>query len=103
MGAMGNREASGIARIPTPIGVHGIDTVNVYALADGDRVTLVDCGIWRPAEPDGGLAALEAGLEQAGYALRDVSRIIVTHAHIDHYGLAGRLMERTGAALWMHA
>jgi glyoxylase-like metal-dependent hydrolase (beta-lactamase superfamily II) len=32
-----------------------------------------------------------------------VSRIIVTHAHIDHYGLAGRLMELTGAELWMHA
>jgi len=26
-----------------------------------------------------------------------VSRIVVTHAHIDHYGLAGRLLELTGA------
>jgi glyoxylase-like metal-dependent hydrolase (beta-lactamase superfamily II) len=31
-----------------------------------------------------------------------VSRIVVTHAHIDHYGLAGRLMELTGAELAMH-
>ncbi len=43
-----------------------------YVLADGDRVTVVDCGVWRPDLPDGGLAALEAGLEGAGYALRDV-------------------------------
>jgi glyoxylase-like metal-dependent hydrolase (beta-lactamase superfamily II) len=35
--------------------------------------------------------------------LRDVSRIVITHAHIDHYGLAGRLLELTGAQLWMHA
>ncbi len=28
---------------------------------------------------------------------------MVTHAHIDHYGLAGRLMEVTGAELAMHA
>lgn len=53
--------------------------------------------------PDGDLAAMEHGLEQAGYALRDVSPVIVTHAHIDHYGLAGRVMELAGAELSMHS
>lgn len=95
--------APGVRRIPLPIGVHGIETVNAYALADGDRVTLVDCGVWRAGPDDNGLATLEKGLRSAGYALADVSRIVVTHAHIDHYGLAGRLMELTGAQLWMHA
>ncbi len=94
-------EVPGVTRVPLPIGIHGIESVNVYALADGDRVTLVDCGVWR-AENDG-LPELERGLQAAGYTLRDVSRIVVTHAHIDHYGLAGRLMELTGAQLWMHA
>lgn len=93
----------GVSRVALPIGIHGIESVNVYVLADGDRVTLVDCGVWRADGNDDGLPALERGLEEAGYALRDVSRIIVTHAHIDHYGLAGRLMELTGAQLWMHA
>src|SRR5439155_23652434 len=74
----------------------------VYARADGDRVTLVDTGLWR-ADGDGGLAPLADGLRGAGYELRDVSRIVVTHAHIDHYGLAERLMELTGAELLMHA
>jgi glyoxylase-like metal-dependent hydrolase (beta-lactamase superfamily II) len=92
-----------VTRITLPIGVNAVDSVNCYVLADGDRVTIVDCGVWRPDLPDGGLAALEAGLEGAGYALRDVSRVMVTHAHIDHYGLAGRLMELTGAELSMHA
>ena len=32
-----------------------------------------------------------------------MSRLVITHAHIDHYGLAGRLMELTGAELAMHA
>jgi glyoxylase-like metal-dependent hydrolase (beta-lactamase superfamily II) len=93
----------GVARVALPIGINGIDTVNVYVLADGDSATLVDCGVWRADGDDDGLPALERGLEAAGYALRDVSRIVVTHAHIDHYGLAGRLMELTGAELWMHA
>jgi glyoxylase-like metal-dependent hydrolase (beta-lactamase superfamily II) len=94
---------AGVTRVALPIGVNAVESVNMYALADGDRVTVVDCGVWRPDVPDGGLAMLEAGLEGAGYALRDVSRIVVTHAHIDHYGLAGRLMELTGAELSMHA
>jgi len=93
----------GLTRIAFPVGLHGIESVNVYALADGDHVTLVDCGVWRAELGDNGLAALTRGLDQAGYELRDISRIIITHAHIDHYGLAGRLMEVSGAELWMHA
>jgi glyoxylase-like metal-dependent hydrolase (beta-lactamase superfamily II) len=92
----------GVTRVPVPVGVNSIESVNVYVLADGDRVTLVDCGVWRP-DGDAGVRALEAGLGRAGYALRDVSRVVVTHAHIDHYGLAGRILELTGAELWMHA
>ena len=93
----------GVTRVALPIGVNAIESVNMYVLADGDKVTVVDCGVWRPDLPDGGLASMEAGLEGAGYALAHVSRVIVTHAHIDHYGLAGRVMELTGADLSMHA
>jgi len=93
----------GVTRVALPIGVNAIESVNMYILADGDKVTVVDCGVWRPDLPDGGLADMEAGLEGAGYAINDVSRVIVTHAHIDHYGLAGRVMELTGADLSMHA
>jgi glyoxylase-like metal-dependent hydrolase (beta-lactamase superfamily II) len=93
----------GVTRLPLPIGVHGIDTVNCYVLADGNSVTLVDCGIWRSGPGDDGLVVLRQGLRSAGYELSDVSRIVVTHAHIDHYGLSGRIMEETGAQLWMHA
>jgi glyoxylase-like metal-dependent hydrolase (beta-lactamase superfamily II) len=94
---------AGVTRLALPIGLHGIDTVNAYALADGDHVTLVDCGVWRADPADDGLAALRQGLQSVGYDLSDVSRIVITHAHIDHYGLAGRLMELTGSELWMHA
>ena len=94
---------NGITRVVLPIGVNAVQSVNCYVLADGDRVTVVDCGVWRPDLPDGGLAALTAGLNGAGYALGDVGRIVVTHAHIDHYGLAGKVMEETGAQLVMHA
>jgi glyoxylase-like metal-dependent hydrolase (beta-lactamase superfamily II) len=102
-GAVDDPRLDGLSRVALPIGVNAVDSVNMHILADGDSVTLVDCGVWRPDLPDGGLRAVEAGLESAGYALGDVTRIVVTHAHIDHYGLAGRLMEVTGAELTMHA
>ena len=78
-----------------PIGVNHIESVNVYLVEDGDSVTLVDCGMWQPGEPDDGLTKLRDALNVRGYVLDDISRIIVTHAHIDHYGMAGRLMELT--------
>jgi glyoxylase-like metal-dependent hydrolase (beta-lactamase superfamily II) len=96
-------DTSGVSRIALPIGLNSIESVNSYLIPDGDHVTLLDCGIWRPEPDDDGLGSLELGLNRAGYVLADVSRIIITHAHIDHYGLAGRLMELTGAELWMHA
>jgi len=92
----------GVTRVPVPVGVNSIESVNVYVIADGDHVTLVDCGVWRP-EGDAGVRALTDGLQRTGYELGDVSRVVVTHAHIDHYGLAGRILELTGAELWMHA
>lgn len=99
----GHVQADGIGVAAMPIGVNHIETVNVYIIEDGDSVTLVDCGMWRPGEPDAGLTVLRDALNVRGYVLEDISRIIVTHAHIDHYGMAGRLMELTGAELFMHA
>jgi len=79
------------------VGANAVDTVNMHVLADGATVTLVDCGVWRPDLPDGGLAAVEAGLEGAGYALRVVARIVITHAHIAYLLWAGGVERRTRA------
>jgi glyoxylase-like metal-dependent hydrolase (beta-lactamase superfamily II) len=93
----------GIGLAEMPIGINHIESVNVYIIEDGDSVTLVDCGMWHPGEPDDGLTVLRGALHARGYILDDISRIFITHAHIDHYGMAGRLMELTGAELLMHA
>ena len=92
----------GVTRVVLPIEVNAIESVNMYVIDDGEKVTVVDCGVWKPERPDGGLATVEAGLQGAGYALADVSRVIITHAHIDHYGLAGEVVRRSGGELWMH-
>lgn len=84
--------ADGIHRIPLPLPDDGLRGVNVYAIEDGAGVALVDGG-W--AVPDA-FDALRSGLQSAGYALTDVTRIVVTHAHIDHYTLAVRLRRDYG-------
>ena len=99
----GQIQPDGIGLATMPIGINHIESVNVYIIEDGDTVTLVDCGMWHPGEPDDGLSVLRHALNSRGYVLDDIARIIVTHAHIDHYGMAGRLMELTGAKLFMHA
>ena len=80
--------------LPTPFPV---GPVNVY-LATGEPLTLVDTGP-RTAETR---AALETALAGLGYTLADIRRIIVTHAHADHYGLAATIVREGGAEVWTH-
>jgi glyoxylase-like metal-dependent hydrolase (beta-lactamase superfamily II) len=81
--------------LPTPFPV---GPVNVYIARDAHGLTLVDCGLRTPQAR----AALDAGLAALGYAVRDVRRILVTHAHADHYGLAAALASESGAQVFTH-
>lgn len=77
-------------RLPLPM---KLDHVNVYALDDGDGWTLVDTGFHSRR----GVALWErllAGPLQG----RPVSRVVVTHHHPDHIGMAGWFQAR-GAEL----
>jgi len=92
----------GVFRLLLPLGIHGIPAVNGYVIADAGAATLVDCGIWTGEAAGRGTRALEDGLAGCGFALSQVSRLVITHAHIDHFGIAGEVAERTGADVWMH-
>jgi glyoxylase-like metal-dependent hydrolase (beta-lactamase superfamily II) len=74
-------------RVPGPL-----RHVNGWILDDGDGVAVVDTGMDRPETR----AAWERVL-----AGRRVSRVICTHMHPDHFGLAGPLCARDGAPLLM--
>jgi glyoxylase-like metal-dependent hydrolase (beta-lactamase superfamily II) len=62
-------------------------------LIDDDPLTLVDTG------PNSGtsLTELEAMLAEHGRRIEDLERIVLTHQHIDHIGLAQIIAERSGA------
>jgi glyoxylase-like metal-dependent hydrolase (beta-lactamase superfamily II) len=81
------------ARLPLPF---ALDHINVWLLADGRGWTLVDTGIAH----DAARAAWER-LERDVLRGRPITRIVCTHFHPDHVGLAGWLRERhPGAELW---
>jgi glyoxylase-like metal-dependent hydrolase (beta-lactamase superfamily II) len=58
----------------------------------------VDTGMHEP----GSLAQLELALDQAGLSLGHVRLLVCTHAHSDHYGMAGPIVDASGCELWMH-
>ncbi len=72
--------------------------VNVYLLRDGDGYTLVDTGL----QTDESRQALLRGLDDDGIPLNRITRILITHIHPDHFGLAGELRERSKAELVIH-
>ncbi|MER7012472.1 MBL fold metallo-hydrolase [Saccharopolyspora sp. NPDC000359] len=85
--------APGVHRIPLPLPNDGLRAVNVYAIADGDALTLVDGG-WALEEAR---EQLTAGLRQIGAGLGDIRRFLVTHAHRDHYTQAVALRREYGS------
>jgi glyoxylase-like metal-dependent hydrolase (beta-lactamase superfamily II) len=87
--------ADGVHRIPLPLPGDGLRAVNVYALADGDGLTLVDSG-WALTEAR---ERLEAALASIGHDLGGVRRFLVTHVHRDHYTLAVTLRRLFGSRI----
>ncbi len=88
---------SGVIQIRLPMTGNPLRYVNGY-LIDDDGWTLVDCG-WRA---DDVLAALTAALDAKGLRVADLRRVLITHHHFDHYGLAATLRRAGAAELYMH-
>jgi len=68
-------------RLPLPM---ALDHVNCYALDDGDGWTLIDTGFDSKRS-----RAIWTALLAGPLAHRPVKRVLITHYHPDHIGLAG--------------
>src|SRR4051795_7919095 len=94
----GERVLPGLWRLRLPLPWPGVPHCNAWAIAAGDGIVLVDT---RTHEP-GSLAQLERALDQVGLRLEHVRLLVCTHAHADHCGQAGPIVERAGCELWVH-
>jgi glyoxylase-like metal-dependent hydrolase (beta-lactamase superfamily II) len=75
--------------IPTPFMV---GRVNAYLIEDSP-LTLVDSG----PNSAKALDELEQALATRGHAVEDIELLVISHQHIDHFGLASILARRSGA------
>ena len=80
-------------RMPLPF---ALDHINLWVLRDGAGWTLIDTGLNSETT-----RALWEQIIADGLAGQPVRRVIVTHYHPDHFGLAGWLTQRFGVELWM--
>lgn len=80
--------------VPTPFPV---GPINLYLIVD-EPMTLVDTG----PKTDETTAALEAEFSRLGFKFSDIGRIILTHTHEDHCGLAAMLQRQSGARVYVH-
>src|SRR5438477_1010160 len=89
----------GLWSIPVPLPNNPLRYVFVYAFDTNQGPYIVDAG-WNT---DDAYAVLRSGLTQAGFDLASVRGVLVTHIHPDHYGLAGRVREASGAWVGLHS
>lgn len=73
-----------------------LDHINVWAIRDGEGWTVVDTGVRTPAAKAAWEQAFAGPLEGL-----PVTRVICTHMHPDHVGLAGWLTRRFDCPFWM--
>lgn len=88
----------GINRFKIPIPNNPLENTNCYLVQGDDGYLLIDPGV----NNDGAFNALEKGLNEIGVAFAEITRILATHSHGDHYGLTGRIKELSQAKIMVH-
>lgn len=86
----------GVLWLRMPVPIPGLDYINLWLIADGDGWTLVDTG-FRSSK----LQAIWEQIFERHLDGKAITRILCTHFHPDHLGLAGWLQDRWNAPLWM--
>ena len=69
--------------------------INVYLIEGEKENLLIDTGMDSPAS----YGMLTGELKKYGFDIKDINHIVITHVHPDHYGLAGKLKQLSGAKI----
>jgi len=85
-------------KMPITMPESTLEHVNAYLIHGDNGYLLVDAG-WNTDEA---FAYLQKQLAEIRAGIKDISQIVVTHVHPDHYGMAGRIKRLSGATMAMH-
>jgi len=89
----------GITWIKLPIDdARGPSHINAYLIRGDKGYLLVDSG-WNT---NASFGTMHNTLLKKGLGFEDISQILITHIHPDHYGMAGRIKKLSGATIAMH-
>ena len=93
-----NEIIPGIYQLQIPIPNNPLEYTKAYLVQGDDEYLLIDTG-WND---EAAFRSLKKQLAEIGINWKDISQILVTHAHRDHYGLAGRLKQLSRARISLH-
>jgi len=93
-----NEIIPGIYQLQIPIPNNPLEYTKAYLVQGNDEYLLIDTG-WND---EAAFRSLQKQLAEIGINWKDISQILVTHAHRDHYGLAGRLKQLSRARISLH-
>ncbi len=88
----------GIYQLKVPIPNNPLGNTNAYLLQDDDGYLIIDPGM----NNDEAFEALKQELTTIGVAFEEITRILATHGHPDHIGLAGRIKKLSNAKIIAH-
>ena len=71
-----------------------LDHVNVYVIDEGDSWTIIDTGFWSKKTQ-----SIWSQIKEKWFSDKPIGKVIVTHHHPDHIGLAGWLSEKYNAEI----
>ena len=80
-------------------GVYGFEThgvVNWYLVEDEGRLTAIDAGLRSSWDE------FSSWVKSRGKKLSDLEAVVLTHAHVDHFGFAARAQAEAGARIYAH-
>ena len=87
-----------LLQLPLPSPDIYLGYVNIYLVQGDNGYLLVDTG-WNSEEA---FDSLKRQLAEIGIGFEDISQIVVTHIHPDHYGLVGKLKQLSNAKFALH-
>ncbi len=89
---------AGIYQIPAPLPFRSPPFVNCYVVESADGLLMLDCG----SDWESGRDAIRSGFSSLGLEESAIHTLVVSHLHLDHVGMAGRIVDELGCDFAMH-